>query len=48
MPSLTDLVDGDLKYSTDFRQVYATWLDRWLEISSPAVLGATFEPVPFV
>ena len=27
-PSLTDLDDGDLKYTTDFRDVYATLLRR--------------------
>lgn len=47
MPSLTDLTDGDLKFTVDFRQVYATWLDRWLDISSEAVLGGKYEPVPF-
>ena len=33
-PSLTDLDDGDLKYTTDFRRVYATLLDRWLNADS--------------
>jgi uncharacterized protein (DUF1501 family) len=47
-PSLTDLDDGDPKFTTDFRQVYATLLDRWLEIPSHPVLGADFAPVPFV
>jgi uncharacterized protein (DUF1501 family) len=32
-PSLTDLDNGDLKFTTDFRRIYATLLDRWLEIS---------------
>jgi len=36
-PSLTDLDDGDLKATTDFRDVYATLLTR--------VLGADPEPV---
>jgi uncharacterized protein (DUF1501 family) len=48
MPDLTDLADGDLRHTTDFRQVYATCLERWLEIPSQAVLGGRFEPVPFV
>lgn len=46
-PSLTDLDDGDPKFTTDFRCVYATLLDRWLEIPSQKVLGSQFEPVPF-
>jgi hypothetical protein len=29
-PSLTDLDNGDLKFATDFRSVYATVLERWL------------------
>ncbi len=42
-PSLTDLQDGDLKFHTDFRQVYATVLERWLACDSATVLGGTFE-----
>jgi len=45
-PRLADLVDGDLKWSIDFRQVYATLLDSWLKLPSEAVLGRKFEPVP--
>ncbi len=44
-PSMTDLDEGDLKHHTDFRQVYATLLDRWLNADSQAVLGAKFAPV---
>jgi uncharacterized protein (DUF1501 family) len=47
-PSLTDLDDGDLKFHTDFRSVYATLLDRWLSIPSEPVLGGGFRPVEFV
>ncbi len=47
-PSLTDLDDGDLKFHTDFRSVYATLLDRWLSIQSEPVLGGAFRPVEFV
>jgi uncharacterized protein (DUF1501 family) len=42
-PSLSDLDSGDLKYHTDFRRVYATLLDHWLECDSQAVLGGKFE-----
>lgn len=48
MPSLTDLDDGDLKYTTDFRRVYATLLDKWLNADSAKVLGAKFEPIVFL
>jgi uncharacterized protein (DUF1501 family) len=46
-PSLRtdDLDDGDLKHHTDFRQVYATLLDRWLEVDSRHVLDGKFEHV---
>jgi uncharacterized protein (DUF1501 family) len=36
---------GNLKHHTDFRQVYAAVLDRWLGVSSKDVLGGPFEPV---
>jgi len=44
-PSLTDLEDGDIKFHTDFRQVYAAILDKWLGVSSKEVLGAEFKAV---
>lgn len=47
-PSLTDLVDGDLKHGIDFRAVYATVLDRWLGADPVKILGAEFERVPFL
>jgi uncharacterized protein (DUF1501 family) len=47
-PSLEDLEDGDMKHETDFRQVYATILDRWIGVESKAVLGRTWDPVAFL
>jgi uncharacterized protein (DUF1501 family) len=47
-PSLTDLHDGDLKFSTDFRSVYATALERWLGVPSEVVLGKKFPILPFI
>ena len=44
-PSLVDLENGALRFHIDFRQVYATVLDRWLGFDSQAVLGARFEPL---
>jgi uncharacterized protein (DUF1501 family) len=41
-PSLTDLDDGDLKFNTDFRSVYGTVLDSWLNTPSQIVLGRKF------
>lgn len=42
-PNLLDLDEGDLKYQVDFRSLYATILDKWLEVRSPgAILGGEF------
>jgi uncharacterized protein (DUF1501 family) len=46
-PSLTDLDDGDPKFTTDFRRVYATFLERWLKVDAAPALGARFEPLDF-
>lgn len=45
-PSLSDLDSGDLKYSIDFRRVYATVLDRWMGADARAILGARHRPIP--
>ncbi len=44
-PSLTDLDSGDLRYSTDFRGVYAGVLESWLKADSRKVLESTFRAV---
>jgi uncharacterized protein (DUF1501 family) len=42
-PSLSSLDDaGNMKYTIDFRSVYATVLDRWMGASSKDVLGDSF------
>jgi uncharacterized protein (DUF1501 family) len=45
-PSLTDLVDGDLKTTVDFRRVYATVLEDWLGLTSKNALNGSFEHMP--
>lgn len=48
-PSLSNLDSaGNLKYTVDFRSVYATVLDRWLGASSKDVLGGTFSNQNFL
>jgi uncharacterized protein (DUF1501 family) len=47
-PSLASLDDGDLRYTVDFRQVYATVLEDWLGVSSRPVLGASFDRLAFI
>jgi len=44
-PSLKDLELGNLKFGTDFRQVYAAILDKWLGVPSKEVIGGSFKPV---
>lgn len=44
-PNLADLDSGDLKYTTDFRGVYAEVLDQWLGVNSKEVLKGRFKPV---
>jgi uncharacterized protein (DUF1501 family) len=39
-PSLTDLDDGDLVHTTDFRSVYASAVHGWLGLDAPSVLAA--------
>ncbi|MGI8716754.1 MAG: hypothetical protein ACR2JN_02850, partial [Lapillicoccus sp.] len=47
-PSLTDLVAGDLKTSTDFRTVYAELLDRVLGADPSRVLDKPGTPLGFM
>ncbi|HEX6915213.1 MAG TPA: DUF1501 domain-containing protein [Chitinophagaceae bacterium] len=42
-PDLTDLQDGDLKYKVDFKDVYATVLNRWLGADDKQVLGRQYQ-----
>lgn len=42
-PSLVDLDQGDLKYSVDFRSVYAGILEDWMETPSEKILGGRFQ-----
>jgi uncharacterized protein (DUF1501 family) len=46
MPSLTDLIDGEPKMTTDFRQVYAAVLEDWLGLAAQEVLAGPFARVP--
>jgi uncharacterized protein (DUF1501 family) len=47
-PSLTDLDQGDLRFSTDYRSVYATLLDQWMGANSQAILSGSFPHLSFV
>jgi len=49
-PSLapSDLYQGDIKYTVDFRSVYASVLENWLKTRSEPILGRKYQPLPLV
>jgi uncharacterized protein (DUF1501 family) len=48
-PSLTNLYsEDDTKHAIDFRSIYATILERWLDVRSREILGGSFEVMDFV
>ncbi len=48
-PSLTALDEtSNMKHTVDFRSVYATVLDSWLEVDADGILGAGYERIPFL
>ncbi|GAC1583638.1 MAG: DUF1501 domain-containing protein [Candidatus Velthaea sp.] len=44
-PSLDDLAGGDLRYTTDFRSVYATVLEKWLGRSASGIITGSFPQI---
>ncbi|MBS1713306.1 MAG: DUF1501 domain-containing protein [Armatimonadetes bacterium] len=44
-PDLQNLDDGDVRFQTDFREVYATALDNWMGVDSGSVLGEKFSHI---
>lgn len=47
-PSLSDLDDGDLKFTTDFRRVYATLIEDGFGVKHQRVLGKHYERLPLL
>lgn len=47
-PDLGITAKQDLTYSTDFRGIYSSVLDKWLEADSSKILGGTYPHVPFI
>jgi uncharacterized protein (DUF1501 family) len=45
---LSDLQEGDLKYRVDFKQVYATILNKWLQADDRAILNRSYEYLSFI
>ncbi|MDQ2752750.1 MAG: DUF1501 domain-containing protein [Bacteroidota bacterium] len=48
MPDLTHLKDGDLQYEVDFKNIYATILNKWLGADDEKILGKKYEKMRFV
>ncbi|MCD6543563.1 MAG: DUF1501 domain-containing protein [Flavobacteriaceae bacterium] len=48
-PNLSQLdSNGDIKYTIDFRSVYATILDKWLEVDDKIILNKSFDKLKFI
>ncbi|GAA4235371.1 DUF1501 domain-containing protein [Postechiella marina] len=49
MSSLSDLDgNGDLKFEIDFRAIYATVLNKWLQVDDKKVLSKSFKQLSFI
>lgn len=48
LPDLYDLQDGDLKYKVDFKDVYATILNKWLAADDQIILGRQYKQMDFI
>ena len=47
-PDLKDLEGGDLKFRIDFRQVYATILEKWLDADPDKILNEKFNSLGII
>ncbi|CAN5853307.1 DUF1501 domain-containing protein [soil metagenome] len=48
LPDLSDLNEGDLKHQVDFKNVYATVLNKWLGIDEKLILGQQYDHLKFI
>ena len=48
LPDLSDLNEGDLKHQVDFKNVYATVLNKWLGADDKMILGNRFDFLNFI
>ena len=48
MPDLTNLNEGDLVHSVDFKNVYATVLRKWLDADDKEILGKQYDYMNFI
>ena len=48
LPNLADLDEGDLKYNVDFKNVYATVLNKWLKANDKEILAKQYQYMDFI
>ena len=48
LPDLSDLNEGDLKYNIDFKDVYATVLNKWLKADDRLILNNKYNYMNFI
>ena len=48
MPDLTNLNEGDLIHTVDFKNVYATVLRKWLDADDKEILGKQYDYMNFI
>jgi uncharacterized protein (DUF1501 family) len=48
LPNLADLQDGDLKHRVDFKNVYATVLNKWLGADDKKILNGNYSHLGFI
>jgi uncharacterized protein (DUF1501 family) len=48
LPDLSDLNEGDLKYNIDFKNVYATVLNKWLKADDQKILTKKYDYMNFI
>ena len=48
MPDLSKLEDGDLIHQMDFRSVYSTIMNKWLNVDAGKILDKSFPQLDFL
>ena len=49
LPNLSDLdKNGNIKYKVDFREIYATILEKWLQVDDAKILNKNFSKLLFI
>lgn len=48
MSDLSDLNEGDLKFTVDFKSIYATMLHNWLKADDEKILGKKYKTMSFI